>query len=92
MHPFKTTMVKDLLVTFGAFVALAVAWLLACTPAQLTQVQDASNKRQVICDFVSVWAPGEPQLKRIDELCKAGENLKAIAAAYAECPAPKAEQ
>ena len=63
-----------------------------CTQQQLTQVQDASNKREVICDFVEVWAPGEPKLKHIDELCKAGADLKEIAAAYAGCPAGKVEQ
>lgn len=54
-------------------------------------VRDASQKREVICDFVAVWASSQPELKRINELCKAGAQLKEIAAAYAECPAPQAK-
>lgn len=81
--------------------AMAVAWVLmiaviaaatGCTPAQLSQVQDASQKREVICDFVEVWAESMPELEKPRELCRAGAELKEVAAAYAGCPAGKAEQ
>jgi uncharacterized protein (DUF2141 family) len=81
--------VMMLLATVAAVALVAGA---ACNATQLTQVQDASNKRETICRFVEAWAPGQPELKRLDELCKVGADLKEIAAAYAECPAGKAEQ
>ena len=72
-------------VVLGLVAGLGIFGPLACTPAQLSQVQDASDKRRVICEFVEVWAPGEPRLKQLDELCKAGADLQEIAAAYAGC-------
>jgi hypothetical protein len=57
----------------------------ACTPAQLSAVEDASNKRDTICAFVEAWAPSTPELAEIQELCAAGSDLKEIAAAYAGC-------
>lgn len=65
--------------------ALLAFLLIACSPSQLDRVQDASNKRDVICRFVDVWAQDRPDLAEVDQLCKAGEDLKAIAAAYAGC-------
>lgn len=63
--------------------------IVACNQARLAQVQDASDKRRVICEFVEVWAPGEPKLEKLGELCKAGADLQDIAAAYAGCQAPE---
>jgi hypothetical protein len=57
----------------------------ACSPQQLTQVQDASEKRDIICRFVEAWAPDQPELARIQQLCQAGADLQEIAAAYAGC-------
>jgi hypothetical protein len=72
-------------------VALALGLTLACTPAQLNQVQDASDKRAVICRFVETWTPNQPELAEIRTLCRAGADLQEIAAAYAGCRETPAE-
>jgi hypothetical protein len=66
-------------------VAVTLVWVVACTPAQLDQVQDASDKRDVICRFVETWTPNQPELAEIRTLCRAGADLQEIAAAYAGC-------
>lgn len=68
--------------------AVGVCALVGCALLTPDKVADASQKRQVICDFVAVWAPGEPKLKHINELCEAGADLKVIAGAYAGCNDP----
>lgn len=68
----------------GATLGLA-ANVAACTSSQLDQIEDASNKREVICKFVRVWAPTNPDLNHLVTLCDAGADLQDIAAAYAGC-------
>ena len=68
-----------------AFGMMTMGVMTACSQQQLAQVQDASNKRDVICQFVSVWSKDRPELEKLDKLCKAGADLKEIARAYGEC-------
>ena len=56
-----------------------------CSAAQLSSVQDASGKRDTICAFVDAWSQNRPELAEVQQLCQAGADLKAIAAAYAGC-------
>jgi hypothetical protein len=84
-------MIKKLL-SFGphtvfilALTCWTTAFYLGCTKQQLTQVQNASEKREVICNFVKAWAVDRPELKEIDQLCDAGADLKEIARAYGGC-------
>lgn len=51
-------------------------------------VGDASAKRDAICNFAEAWKADTPELVRVQQLCKAGSDLKTIAAAYAGCVKP----
>lgn len=79
---------KDVLLSWAAFFVMAVpalSLLLACTEPQLGKVRDVSDKREVICSFVEVWAKDRPELDEVNELCQAGADLKTIARAYGQC-------
>lgn len=87
MKPIDATYRLAVVVTVAC--AMAIGCGLLGNEGVAPAVRDASQKREVICDFVAVWASSQPELKRIHELCEAGAELKAIAAAYAECQAPE---
>lgn len=71
--------------TLSLLVLLTLLPLTGCTEAVLTQVKDASNKRDTICSFVDVWSGDRAELEEVKNLCDAGADLKEIAAAYAGC-------
>lgn len=68
--------------------ALCCAILASCQPAELQRIEDASDKRAVICRFVEAWTQDRPELSEVRDLCRAGADLREIAAAYAGCRVP----
>lgn len=64
---------------------VSISSVQGCTATQLSSVQEASGKRDTICAFVDAWSQNRPELAEIQQLCQAGADLKAIAAAYAGC-------
>lgn len=69
-----------------AFGALIYGWV-GCTPAQLDQVANISDKKNALCDFAAVWAPDTPTLVKVRELCATDADAQAIMQAYAGCSA-----
>jgi hypothetical protein len=70
---------------------LAAVVLCSCTSQQLTQVEQASQRRDAVCAVLQAYAPNTPELKEVHQLCQAGADLKDIAAAYAQCEAETAD-
>ena len=70
---------------------LASVVLCSCTTQQLTQVEQASQRRDAVCAVLQLYAPDTPELKEVHQLCAAGSDLKDIAAAYAQCEAETAD-
>ena len=69
-----------------AALTLLSACLLQCTgqtPAQ--SAATVSNLRETVCGYVELTAPSTPELNHVRDLCRAGADLKPIAAAYAGC-------
>ena len=76
---------KKLLGILGLFV------LVGCSEQELQQVKTASSVRDQLCaeiDTVAVFAP-EVDLAKPRAACQRGDDLKAIAAAYAGCSEPE---
>lgn len=71
------------------WVAGGASIIAACTAQQLSDAKDAAStagdKRETICRFVEAWAPDMPELEEARAACKAGKDLKEVAAAYAGC-------
>ena len=67
----------------------AATLVAACTAEQLRDAKSAAtsagDKRETICAFVEAWAPDLPELAEARAACKAGADLKEVAAAYAGC-------
>lgn len=80
-------MIHGLIVLF----AMVVLLITGCTTAELNKVQVASDVRSQLCaelDTVAALAP-EVDLSKARMACQRGDDLKAIAAAYAGCREPE---
>lgn len=69
---------------------VCVLAFVGCSQQELEKVQNASSVRDQLCaelDTVAMLAP-EADLSKPREACKRGDDLKAIAAAYAGCYEP----
>lgn len=73
---------------FSAGGLLSSACASSQTPAQTAA--SASQIRETVCAYVALVAPSTPELDRVADLCRAGAQLKQIAAAYAGCAAATA--
>jgi hypothetical protein len=80
MSRFVLTMLTFLL-TFSAF---------GCSNQELQRIEDASSKRAMICSSIDDLASLAPSsyTEKAQQACKAGEDLRGIAAAYAGCYEP----
>lgn len=69
---------------------MCVLAFVGCSEQELQKVRNASSVRDQLCtelDTVALLAP-EVDLSKPREACKRGDDLKAIAAAYAGCYEP----
>lgn len=71
------------LVVCGFGIALLVT---GCDKQQLGQIQDASNKRAIVCEFIK-GAKSNPTVEAARKVCDAGGDLEEIARAYGGCEA-----
>jgi len=61
-----------------------------CSNQELQRIEDASSKRAMICSSIDELASLAPSAytEKAQQACKAGEDLRGIAAAYAGCYEP----
>ena len=73
-----------------AILSLVLVFAAGCSNQELQRIEDASSKRAMICSAVDDLASLAPSAytTRAQQACKAGEDLRGIAAAYAGCYEP----
>jgi hypothetical protein len=73
-----------------AILTFVAVFASGCSNQELQRIEDASSKRAMICSAVDDLASLAPSAytARAQQACKAGEDLRSIAAAYAGCYEP----
>lgn len=71
----------------GTFLVSSMVAGCAALQSKTDEMRHIQDKKDAICQFVSVWAVDNPELVTVKRLCDADASLKEIAAEYAGCKA-----
>jgi hypothetical protein len=84
----KTIIIELLTLLYITFVFTMVGCTFL-TPRHKEQIHSVLEKRQAICEFVSLWAEDRPELIPVMHACATDKTLQEISNVYSECTRAK---